>query len=265
MSIDNMSGLADRLAEVERNPEFERAALADLASHHSLNLFVLRGKAYEQVGRVQTAQEAVAVDAKVRGFLDRNGVPYGAHSHDSVELAVTGAVESFEELRAAGAPVRPKGYIRARSEASALIATHLGPESPGALSMEDLELTQDISECDGSLIFSMAPRPGIDMAFGTQAFDLGCGDWIEVYAEYDLERRGVAPELDIAVNHADGGTDYDSLLLSAEQREELLSKMDAYSRETEGMGLEGRPALEPPRAMGPRAATTAPDREAPAR
>lgn len=98
----------------EKGPEaeeFAREVKAAFDATDNFVLFVERGGYYVQEGRVQTREEALAVDAAVKGFLERHGVYYGTYGHDRIETAVrnmqttlsriTGAAP--DDLRARGA------------------------------------------------------------------------------------------------------------------------------------------------------------------
>ena len=63
------------------------------------------------------------------------------------------------------------------------------------------------------------------------------GDWLNVYANYDMNSGQVCDELEIALHRGDGSETALSYHLNAAEKEVLLRKMEDYCQEQTGMGL----------------------------
>lgn len=103
----------------------------------------------------------------------------------------------------------------------------------GRIGFED-----EICENDGKLNFYIPVTFDVDSVFGTDVCSLGNDDWLNIYADYDMEAGEAADHLDISLNRADGSIEYLTYPLDAAQREILRGKMDAYCLRETGMGLD---------------------------
>ena len=63
------------------------------------------------------------------------------------------------------------------------------------------------------------------------------GDWINVYANYDMASGKVCDELEIALRRGDGSETALSYSLNAAEKEILLRKMEDYCQQQTGMSL----------------------------
>ena len=64
------------------------------------------------------------------------------------------------------------------------------------------------------------------------------GDWLNVYANYDLETGGPEQSLTVVLVCGDGNEFEFSYPLTAPEREQLRGKMEDYSQTQTGMTLE---------------------------
>ena len=128
----------------EEGPEaeaFAREVKAAFDATDNFVLFVERGGYYEQVGRVQTREEALAVDEAVKRFLERNGVYYGTYGHDRIETAVRNMQTTLsrisgmapDDLRARGAV--QEECARAIARKFAVLERTADPSMRGRLAM----------------------------------------------------------------------------------------------------------------------------------
>lgn len=106
------------------------------------------------------------------------------------------------------------------------------------LTVEDIRFSDEISEMmDGKLNFYMDVIFNPDEVFGTHVETAENGDWLNVYANYDMEQRQVCDTLDIIL-HRDAGKDEElSYRLDPVEKELVARKMDAYCLEREGVSL----------------------------
>lgn len=82
----------------EPAPEFERQMLEDFHKYHTFNIFIERSLHYEREGRLQTIEEAKAIDRSVKSFLKENGIFYGVYRHNTVDLSIENMQITFKKL-----------------------------------------------------------------------------------------------------------------------------------------------------------------------
>lgn len=111
-------------------------------------------------------------------------------------------------------------------------------QSLAPLPLERIGFEDEISEYDGKLNFYIPVSFDVDAVFGTDVCSLGNDDWLNIYADYDMEAGEAADHLDISLNRSDGSIEYLTYPLDAAQREILRGKMDAYCLRETGMGLD---------------------------
>lgn len=111
-------------------------------------------------------------------------------------------------------------------------------EQSRRLTEQDVSFSEEIEEIDGKLNFYMDVIFDPDAVFGTHVATAENDDWINVYANYDMEKRQVCGELDIIL-HKDSGQDEElHYKLDDAEKAVLAAKMDAYCLTREGMTLE---------------------------
>ena len=110
--------------------------------------------------------------------------------------------------------------------------------SPGRLTEKEISFAQEISEIDGRLNFYLETNFDVDAHFGTHVCTTDNDDWLNVYANYDMETGEVCGELDIELHRGDGSEESLSYCLNSDEREMLLKKMEAYCQEQTGMTLK---------------------------
>ena len=115
------------------------------------------------------------------------------------------------------------------------------PELDGGSQRLDLRQATfegDISEYDGTLSFYMPVAFDPDAVFGTNVASDSNVDWLNVYANYDLETGEPEPALTVILVCGDGNEFEFSYPLAAPEREQLLGKMKDYCQAQTGMPLE---------------------------
>lgn len=137
----------------------------------------------------------------------------------------------------------------------------LGKELPlptCRLTEKDVSFSEEITEVCGKLNFYMDVIFDPDAVFGTHVATSENGDWLNVYANYDMEKKQVCGELDLML-HRDNGQDQElHYTLDDAEKAILLAKMDAYCMERDGVTLEQLRAQmleeqgpDPEQGMGP--------------
>ena len=105
-----------------------------------------------------------------------------------------------------------------------------------------------LSKVDGVLNFYLACWFDVDQVFGTHVETTENGDWINVYANYDMRTRHVCGVLDVVLHREDGSDEFYIYKLDEEERMVVLSKMEDYCVQRTGqtLGELCEMYLEPP-------------------
>ena len=106
------------------------------------------------------------------------------------------------------------------------------------LDMAAVSFEGEIVESDGELSFYMPVTFDPDAVFGTNVASDTNGDWLNVYANYDLETGEPERALTVVFVCGDGNEFEFSYPLSAPEREQLRGKMEDYCQAQTGMPLE---------------------------
>lgn len=109
--------------------------------------------------------------------------------------------------------------------------------SAGHLSEREINLAEEITEIDGRLNFYLETSFDAGEFFRAQVCTMENGDWLNVYADYDMASGQVCDDLDIVLHRGDGGEESLAYPLNAAEKEVLLRKMEDYCREQTGMSL----------------------------
>ena len=90
---------------------------------------------------------------------------------------------------------------------------------------------------DDELNFYIDTAFDVDAVFGTNVCTGENDDYINLYADYDMESGQVCDELTIVLWKGDGQSEEKSYTLNAAEKEVLLRKMDEYCQQQTGMTL----------------------------
>ena len=77
----------------------------------------------------------------------------------------------------------------------------------------------------------------MDAAFGTFVCTDQNDDWLNIYANYDVERDRLCDTLELNLCKGDGSEECWSYPLNAAEQEVLLHKMEAFCQQQTGMSL----------------------------
>ena len=106
------------------------------------------------------------------------------------------------------------------------------------LCAEDISFAEDIIQNDNLLEFYMEVSFNADEVFGTDVCTSENDDWLNIYANYDLEARRVCDTLELYLQRGNGDEEAFKYRLSAEEQALLLPKMDSYCQAHLGQTLE---------------------------
>ena len=105
------------------------------------------------------------------------------------------------------------------------------------LRAEDIRFADEVTEIDNKLDFYLESFDGLDEVLGTNVCTTENDDYVNVYADYDLEHGLVADTLLVILHRGDGTDRQHEYPLSPEEQALLLPKMEAYCLEQTGLSL----------------------------
>lgn len=106
------------------------------------------------------------------------------------------------------------------------------------LSMEEVTFQDEISECGSLLTFYVPVTFDPDAVFGTEVTSTANDDYLNVYADFDLDTSEVCDALTVIYVYGDGLEEEYRYPLDKEERVALGAKMDTYCMEQTGMHLD---------------------------
>ena len=109
--------------------------------------------------------------------------------------------------------------------------------SAGHLSARNFSFGEEIIESDGKLNFYLQADFDVDAAFGTFVCTDQNDDWLNIYANYDVEQERLCDTLELNLCKGDGSEESWSYPLNAAEQEVLLRKMEAFCQQQTGMSL----------------------------
>lgn len=119
---------------------------------------------------------------------------------------------------------------------------------------EDILFGDEITQNGHLLEFCMEVHFNADAVFGTKVCTTENDDWINVYANYDMERGRVCDTLEVYLVRGDDSEQDCKYQLSPEEQAALLPKMEAYCLEQLGISLDAARAQylchQPPQMPG---------------
>ena len=109
--------------------------------------------------------------------------------------------------------------------------------SAGHLSARIFSFGDEIIEMDGKLNFYVQTEFDVDAVFGTFVCTDKNDDWLNIYANYDMEKNRPCDTLELCLCKADGTEENWSYRLNAAEQDVLLRKMEEYCQQQTGMSL----------------------------
>ena len=112
-----------------------------------------------------------------------------------------------------------------------------GITSAGHLSAQNFSFGEEILEADGKLNFYLQADFDVDAAFGTFVCTDQNDDWLNIYANYDIEKDRLCDTLELNLCKGDGTEENWSYHLNAAEQEVLARKMEAFYQQQTGTSL----------------------------
>ncbi len=106
-----------------------------------------------------------------------------------------------------------------------------------SLRPEEISFSGDIDQNDNLLNFYVETNFNVDEVFGTNVMTAENDDFLNIYADYDLEENCVCDTLTILLDCANGEQFVYNYQMNAEEQAVMTQKMDAYYMEQFGESL----------------------------
>ena len=194
-------------------------------------------------GRPITAEEYNALTAlrmentgKVRGVFDLN---FDKREFSAVHIMDGWQTWAMRDVSVAAYHATRSQFASSDDQWRKLLDHLSGKEitSAGHLSARIFSFGDEIIESDGKLNFYVRTEFDVDAAFGTFVCTDKNDDWLNIYANYDMEKNRPCDTLELCLCKADGTEETWSYRLNAAEQDVLLRKMEAFCQEQTGMSL----------------------------
>ena len=194
-------------------------------------------------GQPITAKEFDALTAarmentgKVRGVFDVN---FDKREFSAVHIMDGWRTWAMRDVSVAAYHATRSSFAPAKEQWSKLLDHLSGKEitSAGHLSARNFSFGEEIIESDGKLNFYVQADFDVDAAFGMFVCTDQNDDWLNIYANYDMEQDCLCDTLELNLCRGDGTEENWNYLLNAAEKEVLLRKMEAFCQQQTGMSL----------------------------
>ena len=194
-------------------------------------------------GQPITAKEFDALTAlrmentgKVRGVFDVN---FDKREFSAVHIMDGWWTWAMRDVSVAAHHATRSFFAPAKEQWSKLLDHLSGKEitSAGHLSARNFSFGEEIIESDGKLNFYVQADFDMDAAFGTFVCTDQNDDWLNIYANYDVEQDRLCDTLELNLCKGDGSEEDWSYPLNAAEQEVLLRKMETFCQQQTGMSL----------------------------
>ena len=173
---------------------------------------------------------------KNRGVFDLN---FDKREFSAVHIVDGWWTWAMRDVSVAAYHATRSSFAPAKEQWSKLLDHLSGKEitSAGHLSARNFSFGEEIIESDGKLNFYVQADFDVDAAFGTFVCTDQNDDWLNIYANYDMEQDCLCDTLELNLCRGDGTEENWNYLLNAAEKEVLLRKMEAFCQQQTGMSL----------------------------
>lgn len=80
------------------NEEFEEKAVKEFKANSNFNLFINRGKNFQQTGRIHSLEESKKIDNKIRDLLEKYDIYFGTYYHSTMDVVVDNIIKNYNNI-----------------------------------------------------------------------------------------------------------------------------------------------------------------------
>ena len=173
---------------------------------------------------------------KNRGVFDLN---FDKREFSAVHIVDGWWTWAMRDVSVAAYHATRSSFAPAKEQWSKLLDHLSGKEitSAGHLSARNFFFGEEIIESDGKLNFYVQADFDVDAAFGTFVCTDQNDDWLNIYANYDIEKDCLCDELELNLCKGDGTEESWNYTLNAAEQEVLTRKMEEFCQQQTGMSL----------------------------
>ena len=173
---------------------------------------------------------------KNRGVFDVN---FNKREFSAVHIMDGWQTWAMRDVSVAAYHATRSSFAPAKEQWSELLDHLSGREitSAGHLSVRNFSFGEEIIESDGKLNFYVQADFDVDAAFGTYVCTDQNDDWLNIYANYDIEKDCLCDELELNLCKGDGTEENWNYHLNAAEQEVLARKMEEFCQQQTGMSL----------------------------
>lgn len=173
---------------------------------------------------------------KNRGVFDLN---FDKREFSAVHIVDGWWTWAMRDVSVAAYHATRSSFAPAKEQWSKLLDHLSGKEitSAGHLSARIFSFGEEIIESDGKLNFYVQADFDVDAAFGTFVCTDQNDDWLNIYANYDIEKDCLCDELELNLCKGDGTEESWNYTLNAAEQEVLTRKMEEFCQQQTGMSL----------------------------
>ncbi len=173
---------------------------------------------------------------KNRGVFDLN---FDKREFSAVHIVDGWWTWAMRDVSVAAYHATRSSFAPAKEQWSKLLDHLSGKEitSAGHLSARNFSFGEEIIESDGKLNFYVQADFDVDAAFGTFVCTDQNDDWLNIYANYDIEKDCLCDELELNLCKGDGTEESWNYTLNAAEQEVLMWKMEEFCQQQTGMSL----------------------------
>ena len=173
---------------------------------------------------------------KNRGVFDVN---FDKREFSAVHIMDGWQTWAMRDVSVAAYHATRSTFAPAKEQWSKLLDHLSGKEitSAGHLSARNFSFGEEIIETDGKLNFYVQADFDLDAAFGTYVCTDQNDDWLNIYANYDIEKDCLCDELELNLCKGDGTEENWNYHLNAAEQEVLARKMEEFCQQQTGMSL----------------------------
>ena len=207
----------------------------DTAGNEFVSLF-LQGRPISPVEYQQMMKLRMENTGKVVGVFD---VDFDKREFSAVHIMDGWKTWAMHNVSVAAYRAGQKQYRESEDRLQKLLEHLDGKEitSAGHLSARNFTFGDEIIEMAGKLNFYVQAEFDVDAAFGTHVLTDENDDWLNIYANYDMERNILCGTLELTLCKGDGSEEDLSYTLNAAEQEVLRRKMDAFCLDQTGTNL----------------------------
>ncbi len=80
------------------NEEFEEKAIKEFKANSNFNLFINRGKEFQQSGRIHSQEESIKIDDKIKNLLEKYDIYFGTYYHSTMDVVVDNIIKNYNNI-----------------------------------------------------------------------------------------------------------------------------------------------------------------------